>query len=218
MLLRNYDNIMTVRQLCSHNINLGDSSSAYGDGNLCVKNSSGTLRQLSSTFITSCQGTYWGFNPFVHFYENANSFADLPGTSNTRIGECTLVCGSDNTPVMYDDYKLGSQFTNTQVSRIVKNNYESPIYNSNTNTWSSTYSTTVLANEPIIIKEIGIYTSVQYDCSSTKYLDKGILIYRKVLDTPIEVPAGTNFVLSFTTTVSANPNKPADYDATVSVE
>jgi hypothetical protein len=42
-------------------------------------------------------------------------------------------------------------------------------------------------------------------------------MYREVLQTPIEVPAGANVVITFKTKVSANPNKPVEIETDVNV-
>jgi hypothetical protein len=66
-----------------------------------------------------------------------------------------------------------------------------------------------MANEDITIREIGVI----YADFNTQYL-----MYREVLETPIEVPVNANFKLTLTKKVSVNPNIPTDYAATASVE
>jgi hypothetical protein len=44
------------------------------------------------------------------------------------------------------------------------------------------------------------------------------LVYREVLETPIEVPAAANVMITLTKRISPNSNQPADYVATASVE
>ncbi len=206
MLLRNYDNLVALCALPNAGLGktLGDAT-AFSDEHLCLKDISGALKRVYHYFGSSA----YGFDmPFKQFTCGSTQFADI------SIGHSTIVAGNGDTPVTYDDYKLENIFTNTQVQKI-SHSVGDVIYNEADNTWEKTYYCVCLAKEDLTVKEIGIYAKpTQTTSSSSAY---SALVYRKVLDAPVEVPANANFVLSFTVKVSANSSKPADYDATASM-
>lgn len=203
MLLRNYDNIITAkkRMLNSQGYASTDKTT-FGDGHINMKTPNGSIQD-----IYICDYNY--FEPFsVFLTTDVSNYGYNRGYSN-------LMCGGGNTPVTYDDYKLDAVFTSTQVTYASGDHRTGePVYDETDNSWTFTYSRTFKANEAITVKEIGVGYNFHYSSSSTA----GSLLYRKVLDTPIEVPANANFVLSFTTKVYANPNKPANYDASVTTK
>jgi hypothetical protein len=196
MLLRNYDNYSNLISLnrSSYGDKIGDTSK-FGDGYLNVKDINGTVRDVTY---------YYSLSPFY--------------TWNTGGNGCgTLFCfGSGSTPVDYDDYKLESLYKESTDYSIVSNSitHTTPTYDEEDNTWENTISQAFTALKELTINEIGVYQKFVYKGSSTTTA----LIYRKVLDTPIVVPANANVVLSFTSKVNACSNKPANYEASVSVE
>jgi hypothetical protein len=199
MILRNYDNIMTMLSRPAIGLNyVGTDNTVFGDGHLNAKsyNNGAIINPYCEGLVT----------PFKKFSE-----AEV----NVYTGSSNLICGAGDTPVTYDDYKLDVAFTTDQVKVLSKFHKElEPIYNESDNSWTFTYTKTFTAKEDIVVKEIGVTSGFYYNSSN----QNGALIFRKVLDTPIEVPANANFTLSFTITKSANPNKPANYEATASVE
>lgn len=204
MILRNYDNVITalkLRTLASERAGsvISTDITTFGDGYLNVKCVSGEVGRIYSTAIS----------PLCGFSSNEENDA---ATSN---GYSNLVIGGSDTAVSYDDYCLGEQFTSSQVTAINNGKItESKVFDAVTNTFKTTYTRSYLANEDITIKEIGVKSGVNYTSSKTYTC----LMYREVLDTPIEVPKNATVTLTFTIIESANPNKPADYVATASVE
>jgi hypothetical protein len=206
MLLRNYDNMMTAKKISSR---ASGSATVFGDGHLTAKD------LLESVYNIHSPCSDWAYLPLAYFHYNFDI-----DSKDGAYGYSNLICGSGNTSETYDDYKLASPFTSTQVSKIGQATFvtDTHTYNENDGTWTHTVTKTYIANESITIREIGVTSGFYYKNGN---YHGAALVYRKVLDTPIEVSAGATFVLSFTATVSANPNnpnKPADYDASVSVE
>ena len=201
MLLRNYDNFMTLISLGNlTGVDAGDKTS-FDDEHLCIKGwNSNTLYTVR---INTSNGT---FSPFQMFSYSTGSGSAVFYSGPTNCS--TLVAGSGDTPVTYDDNDLANVFTPSQVQKISCSAGDA-IYNPTDKTWEKTHTCTCLAKEDLIIREVGVTHSFYCTYNSVTIA----LVYRKVLDTPIEVPVNANFVLSFTTKVSANPNKPADYDA-----
>ena len=212
MILRNYDNIMTARRLTVYNygVKLSTDTEHFTDGHINVKGFDGVMENIWNG------STGGGLLPLSAFKEYANQ-----KDNSLSNGVSNLVCGGGNTDVngnvgvSYDDYELAEIFSTLQVEYIPGSSKCEKVYNAD-GSWTSTYSRimTNISGEMLTVKEIGVFSGFPFNSSSFD----SCLTYRKVLDTPIEVPAGANFVLSFTTTVSANPNKPADYDASASVE
>lgn len=208
MLLRNYDNLMLVRMTPPPNLSYKDIVSTdkdiFGDGHINAKTTGGSIVQLSADYM------YWRYNPFQNFVESVSNNA------YSTYAASSLICGGGDTAVTYDDYKLDVPFTTTQMSDVTGSQKLTRTYNEDDNSWTFTYCRTLFAKTDLTIKEIGIITQSypQYDKSNSTQIH---LIYRKVLETPVEVPANANFVLSFTMTVSANPNKPADYNASATL-
>lgn len=201
MKLRNYDNVVTARQLCqiaSKSLS-GEKHTSFEDGHLTAKSVSGTVLKIHNSYSNS--------------YENyqAGVFYD------SQSGATGLVCGSGNTPVNYDDYKLDAQFGSSKVTYITSS-LGDVIYDESTNTFSRTFTKTFMANSDITIREIGFISSVPAINSNNSKGSYSVLTYRKVLEEPVEVVANSNFQLQFTTTVSACSNKPADYDVSVVTE
>lgn len=203
MLLRNYDNIMLAR-MCP---NIGTSLSvsiadSFGDGKINVKDNSGVIKTIYPNNST------WCYDPFSYFTENSNTCTSL------NAGYSNLICGSGSTPEHYDDYNLESLFTDSQISRVSNvHKIETALYDESTKSWTFTYTRNFLAKENITVREIGVNSGFYYSGGSYKTC----LVYRKVLETPLEVAAGNQFTLTFTATLSANPNKPANYDAGAAV-
>lgn len=199
MLLRNYDKMDLMRRIADQS----DSNSYFGavnddftGNNLSIKDIDGYVKRVYNA--PTLLGNF-GHNSSMLIISNSVT---------------CLVCGSGSTPVTYDDYKLENILTDTQAQGVKIEGDYNPVYNEETDSWSRTVSRTFLANEDLVINEIGVYQGCTYEYEKRQL----VMVYRKVLDTPIEVPAGANFTISFTTNISANQNKPNNYDATASVE
>jgi len=195
MLLRNYDNYKAACSLANSGNDFYLSTSGFGDGILSMKNSFGDLR--GSVSVRSTQ-------PFTYFvsYDPKMSVYGSEGYSN-------LICGylEDGVEVSYDDYTM-PEINNL---KFVSHSWGTVVYDEDHNEWSRVYKK-VIANtnaEPVTINCIGVnYKDYNYS----------YLVYKKRLEHPIEVPANGNAILTFTTTVGANPHRPADYNVSASVE
>jgi hypothetical protein len=163
MLLRNYDNIMTAKKrLALYGATLSTGTEFFGDGHINVKNTSGTIRALVATGV-------WYYNPLTIFSEY-DIAATSPHNGNSNLiagGYSASLAGTDEEPIIapvtYDDYKLSSWFTTSQVA-YVSNTHKvvSAVYNSDESTWTYTYQRTFNAKEDIILREIGIVSSFYY--------------------------------------------------------
>ncbi|MBE6800684.1 MAG: hypothetical protein E7529_05720 [Ruminococcaceae bacterium] len=194
MILRNYDNILAYNALPNRNAVEFPGEKVFGDGYLACKLTHGTVANPQY---------YNGYSPLSMFSESS------PNSSANSYSN--LICGSGDTEVTYDDYKLASPFTTKELSSVSGvHKVSEPVYDEETNTMSISYTRNFLANENVTVREIGIHYTL-------KNVGE-VLIYRKVLENPIEVTAGNQFSLTFTAFVPINPNKPANYEATASVE
>jgi hypothetical protein len=183
---------------------LSTDTNVFGDGHINVKNVRGTIEGIYSH-------KEWKYLPLSYFHET-----DIALEYTYGEGLSALTAGASDTPVSCDDYTLATPFTTNDAIQIsgsaVLGDYT---YDESSNTFSRTYQRAFMAKKDIVIKEIGITTRA-YKASNGAW-NYPVLIYRKVLDAPIEVPANANFILSFSTTISANPNKPADYNASAAL-
>jgi len=200
MLLRNYDNLMVTQCTATVSANeILDDFTSFGDESLTFKDMTGKI---------------YPFRPFSQYNHPFNYFYQMDTWSsfNSR-GQTYITAGKGSTPVTYDDYKLAEILTSADAQK-VSHSVSELVYDQETKTWSRTYNCVCVAKKDITIREIGVYFPVDYSTSSSP---KSTLLYRQVFDDDIVVPANASFILSFTTTVSANPNKPADYVASASV-
>ena len=197
MNLRNYDNVMAAKQLVAQLSNTNPISQGehtnFGDGQLTWKDKYANIRPIYDWCGSSCEGM------------------QLPFSDGGNV-DYGLICGSGDTPVTYDDYKLAAEFTSNDISFVSKE-YSDTTYDEATNTFTRILKKVISAKKDLTIKEIGFANYLYH--GSSKYI---ALFYRKVLDEPISVEANSNFELTFTTVVSACANKPAEYEASVTTE
>lgn len=197
MNLRNYDNVMAAKQLVaeyssSRDISQGEHTN-FGDGHLTFKDVNANIKKI--TYY--CGSHYEGMR--------------LPFSDSSSVST-GLICGSGDTPVTYDDYKLATELTSNEIS-FVSINYSDTTYDEATNSFKRTVKKIFAAKKDLTIKEIG-FANYVYN-GSGQYIT---LLYRKVLDEPISVQANSNFELTLTTVVSACANKPTEYEASVTTE
>jgi hypothetical protein len=201
MLLRNYDNLIT---LGSYNwkkwsIFIPTDNSKFGDGDLTLKNTSGGL-------------TYFISPPYPTM-----SFANLDNSytsNNSKSGSCSLIVGSGDTLVTYDDYKLENIISTNDIQAVNITNTD-PVYDIANDVWVGEYKKVFMALNDITIKEICV---AYYNSFTNGGYYQTLLLYREVLETPIEVPANATVTVIFKVKVKPNSNKPADYVASASVE
>lgn len=199
MFLRNYDNIFILR---NSPITLSDpsSSSVFGEGSLYLKNVGGGIQNPVP------EGSL--FTKFVSA-DNSN-----PSTSDTVGRTCSIRWSDSTEPVDYDEYTVNFPNTSTPVS--VSTEYE---YNEIDESYITTVKQIYVAKQPLTVGSI-IVTIIPSYTQATAYPKgaKQVMLFREVLDAPIDVDTDGSFVLTFKMKRPANPNKPADYVATASVE
>ena len=205
MNLRNYDNIMAAKQLCvleGRCISTGEHTN-FADGHLTVKTMSATPNIYR----------------IYHAWGNADYGIHNPFSLNNNDITRGLICGSGDTPVSYDDYRLDATFTADDISH-VSWSVSDTVYDKATNTFTRTAKRIFAAKKDLVIREIGFSSNVPGNASQTGTSASNVacLTYRKILDEPVSVKANSNFELTFTTVVSACANKPAEYDAGVTTE
>lgn len=174
MVLRNYHNILAALVLGAKST--GELS--FGDGCLSIKTPSGTLYYLDHSIVS--------------VYSCYESIGKPTGSMNTNSsGSATfssMVFGTGDTAVTYDDYKLESEYTSYSRASFV---VTEPVYDASTRKFTRTVSC-VLTNtgaSEVTLKEMGIYMSTAGYSSSTTGA-RWCLVYREVLDTPITIAAG----------------------------
>ena len=193
MLLRNYDNIVAAYSLVSTGSGYEGDTTTFGDSHLNAKTIEAYLREISLT---------GGYLPMKSLY--ASTASQQTGTSWIRLG-------SGTTPVTYDDYKLENELSTSQIAvNSASALVGAAVYDEQTKTWTRTTSYDFQAKSDITVSEIGVVYHLP-----CRYAYEYCLVYREVLDTPVSLTTGQYLKVSITTTVSANPNKPADVSATV---
>ena len=197
MLLRNYDNIVAAYSLAAYQEQIEDISN-FGDGHLNVKDRSGVLKYLRTGSLS-----YSALPMSVLYYIEGNDY-------NSYKGDSWIVLGSGNTPVTYDDYKLENKLSASQIQINSSSGVSSTAtYNEETKTWTKSRSYDFQIKSDVTVSEIGVEYSADNGAQ--------VLVYREVLDTPVSLTAGQYLKVSITTTVSANPNKPANVSASALV-
>lgn len=143
---------------------------------------------LYKTFLNNSNASSYitdGFNQLGTIYGNVASGNPEAVSSFYFMGMGMIGVGTDDTPVTYEDYKLGNIIalpqTGYNVINIVENGEHIglgfTIYiNNNT-------------GADVEIKEAGIYSGI-YNAA------KPFLIYREVLETPITIPNGQSIVVT----------------------
>lgn len=200
MFLRNFDNINVVRR---SPISLANpsASSTYGDGSLYCKNLAGYIQSIVP------RGSM-----FTYFYNTQNSDIKL---SDNNGSYCYIKWSDSTDEVSYDEYTVNLPATSSPVSVSTET-----VYNETDGSYTTTVKQVYVAKEDLTVGSIVICMACAYGSVDTYPTNKvhAVEIYREVLATPLEVAADASFVLTFEIKVSANPNKPADYTATASVE
>jgi hypothetical protein len=201
MLLRNYDNIIAARQMPRiQDQSIATDKKVFGDEHINVVriNSNPDQPSLSEIYPN-------GFLPF-------SLFSEAGPDKNPYGGQSSLIWGEGNAEESYDDWKLDMRFSSSQMSYVPGSSKITQKYEDGK--WIITYSRIVTAiGEERTIREIGVVHSFSTSYNSTD----ACLVYRKVLDTEVFVPANGNAILTFTMTINANPNKPAQYEASASL-
>lgn len=205
MLLRNYDNFITSITSCgtltkwSSKPALHTDKSVFGDGHINLKDTTGRIMGMTPNSYSMVE------IPLVTFTESDNSHTSSSGSS--------LIIGGGTDEVSYDDYCLSSVFSNSQVGYVSGSQTLNRSYNETEKCWETTYTRTLTALEDLTITEIGIKQSGRQGSEAFT-----TLVYRELFENPVVASASANIKLTFVMKVYANPNKPADYVATASVE
>lgn len=209
MLLRNYDNMMTRLRLPTPNAYQVFQNGDFTDETkLNIKQPNGQISQSSG-------GQYYNFGFNVPFSKWGTSI-DKTGSSWLYAGSSDLDCYG-NLGVHYDDYKLGN-FDVEPSSLSDSISISNPEWDEQNKYWYQVRKQSYMANSDIIIKEIGVSNSST--SSSLYYIgilgkNSAPLVYREVLETPIEVKSGEIYTISLTIKSSILDNKPVDYSVTV---
>lgn len=196
MLLRNYDNIVAAYSLVSYQESQKGDITVFGDGHLNYKSINGSMQYVRNVGISS----------------SILPLQRLAPSSVVSHGHSWISLGAGTAPVTYDDYKLENALPTSTIevsssSAIIGD----PIYDEINKTWTKTMSYDFQAKSDVTVSEIGVY----FQMVSNSSTNSTTLVYREVLDTPISLTTGQYLKVTITTTVSANPNKPADVSATV---
>ena len=199
MFLKNYDIMMIMNNLLS----AGNQTPPITEI-LKLKRTDGG----STNFVFNTQYKY---TPFSWFTNGANT------NNSLSQGQSNLIVGNGDTPVVYDDYKLDSVLSTTQVQNVsqIENHY----IDDTTNSVISEYKKTFTAlTDDVVIKEIGVLSGAYYSTGTSSQYYYSYLVYREVLDAPIELLQGANVVITFTRKMPLYQNAPAEYEVTASVE
>ena len=200
MFLRNYDNI----RLSSSMISIPSTGGFNLNGRLAVK---GWYGDVTGVYNSTHNFKFAPASSTGSYNDNS-----VVKTNYDGIDYYKLVVGSDDTPVSYDDYQLKGLISTNDIGFVTSSTAD-VIYDENDNTVSQTYSKIFVAKNDITIKEIGI-TGI---CNNTGGgYKQNSLIYREVLQTPVEVPQGANVVVTFTLKRTLYDNQPVE--ATVNVQ
>lgn len=135
----------------------------------------------------------------------------LSFATDMKYAYSTLHLGEDDTPVTYDDYRLGNYHTLTSVSMAAQTPY---LDDNNCVIAPYMFVYCNSTDSPVTIKDL----CVTYRGINTPNQSYSFMVYREVLDNPIEVPVGANVVITLNRKISLISNQPVDYVATASVE
>ena len=199
MLLRNYDNIMTRLRLPTPNVGIYQNGNFTDDTKLNIKQPNGQ--------VTPASGNYASFSFNVPFAKWGTA-VNTSGTSWLYAGASNLDCYG-NVGVHYDDYKLTS-FDVDPSSLSDSISISTPLFDAENKCWYQIRKQSYMANSDIIIKEIGVSNGSTN--SSLNYIgnpgkNTAPLVYREVLETPIEVKNGQIYTISLTIKSSILDNK-----------
>lgn len=142
--------------------------------------------------IKNTSGTTFGVTTGAQYFSTRvdQMNHNLIVRSNTSIR-----VGTGDTEVTAGDYNLANDITaslsNVQNSQTITTNEEGKLIT--TYTLSATNNT---ANT-ITLKEVGIYKSSIWGATNDTGLTNNCFFARKLLDTPLEVPVGTSFTMTF---------------------
>jgi len=114
-------------------------------------------------------------------------FRDWRTATTVSCGRCSLVVGTDNTPETYDDYKISTFTCNTFLANSNIDANGSFAYHPENKHISNTITVSFFNSSGTTqtVNEIGVLM-----CNE-------LLIYRKVLETPLTVPPDGYFKVSF---------------------
>lgn len=199
MFLRNYDNLMVALNTPSVTKNgkvASTDTKIFGDGYLNFKDTSGSIHTIgmSSKNVLS---------PLLYYIEN--------NPNDYYSGSGNIIIGNGSSSVTYDDYQLHTLISTSDISTVTNGTTIERNYDDATGEWTSIVKKVYCALKDTTVTEIGISTGCYYDGTYTS----AVLIFRELLETPVEVPANSNVVISFAFKMNGNPNNPA---VSVSVE
>jgi hypothetical protein len=174
--------------------------------------------QISTTI--SRLGVLKNYNGSVSYNDRGSwrppfsSFNQYNNGSTSSSGSI-LVLGSNNAKESYEDYTISaiSNLTFLTVEESCKlsddelcleNTFIARYYNNNSSS--------------VVVGELGVCSCLGGSSSTSHNWNYTYLIYRKALETPIEVPAHGNIIVKLVLKTPIYPNKPTDYIVSASVE
>ena len=176
MLLRNYDNLVSRILL---NFTGTDS---FEEGHLGIIDFKGQSSEVTLGDSTRL--------PFQIFQQQENNNVSC-GTTNI-----SYVKWSDSVEeVSYDEYSVSLPNTSQAVSVDTVNTYDEE-----SNMWIKTVTAIYRAKQDLTVGSIAVFCSQRYYQPNVE-----CMVYRKVLDNPIEVTTNSNFILKFTVFIQ-NPS------------
>lgn len=198
MFTRNYDNIMAFNKLPIFGSGRKTSpSEQFEDGSLALKTTSGSIK----TYVYS-SSDFHQFHPFSYILN-----VEVGATAST--GYTYLVIGSGDAPESYDDYCLSHPCVKTDILRSALSYTESDItYNAITKKFNRSFTQSFTALNDVTIREYGFINVAQTNTNASTTSYSQLLIFRKVLDTPVVVERGQTVEFTFQISASANDNKP----------
>lgn len=213
MLLRNYDNINVAYKFMNANPEgttqyvVATDTTDFADGHINIKSLDNVIYGIyarSDSNYSVYPLTVWG--------------EDTIDTTSLSMGYSYFMLGDGTTPVTYDDYKLDKLIPKSIIAPLKSTIRTSSLaYDSSDNSFSRTFRQTFIAYSDITVKEIGV-KHCTYASNSTSTNINPTLVYREILDQPVDVPQGATFVVNLTIKYFANTNKPAETQVDVAVE
>jgi len=186
MLLKNYYEIYkNISSTCSlKNVAGTDVTSKYLYFGGTSTTGGVTYRNIINSSATSTNVTS-GFNQLGVLYGMVANGNPESVTNFYSMGIGLIGVGTDDTPVTYEDYKLGNIVALPQTQYNIVNIVEDGKHIGLGYTVSINNNT----GADVEIKEVGLYSGL-YNQS------KPFLIYREVLETPITIPNGQSIVVT----------------------
>lgn len=201
MFLRNYDNMLTQLAM-PYSVRLAAASQAVGWGDSDDENI--RLLRYNGARYTIPESKSDNIHPLYDFSEGSPVMGEHSSFNYTY-----FIVGNGRTAeeqVSYNDHKLTSPFSNSEVGYSGSIEYGEPVYDATSDTWTYEVSLLGTAKTTIEIGEIGLQKL-------------GVVYYKEFFEEKIPVPKDANFRMTLSVKLYAHSNKPAEVPkVTVEVE